>query len=109
MVTLSGTVAYRERMALPPDARLAVALRDVSRMDVAAPAIAEVERATDGAQVPLAFTLEYDPARINPRGRYAVSARISDGSGRLLWTTDSHIALPPAGQSLALWLVRVSE
>lgn len=34
--------------------------------------IAEVETATEGRQVPLAFSLDYDPARIDSRGRYAV-------------------------------------
>ena len=54
-----------------------------------------------------AFSLDYDPARIDPHGRYCVSARITDGSGRLMWTTDTHVALPPARQAVDLILVRV--
>ncbi len=107
IVTLSGTALYRERIALPPDARLIVRINDVSRMDAPAPVIAETEIATQGKQVPLAFTLRYDPTRIEARGRYAVSARILDGGGRLIWITDTHADLPPPGQTIDLRLVQV--
>lgn len=106
-VTLSGKVFYRKRIALPADARLAVRISDVSLMDVAAPVIAKIEIATEGRQVPLAFSLNYNAARIDPRGRYAVSARITEGSGRLIWITDTHVALPPPGQLIELAVVRV--
>lgn len=106
-VTLSGTVAYRERIALPSDARVKVLLSDVDRMDAPAPVLAETEFGADGRQVPLPFTLSYDPAHIAPNGSYAVSARISDASGRLLWITDTRISLPPPGTPATLWLVQV--
>lgn len=85
----------------------AVRISDVSRMDVAAPVIAEIEIATEGRQVPLAFALNYNAARIDPRGRYAVSARITEGGGRLIWITDTHVDLPPPGQPIELAVVRV--
>ncbi len=107
MVTLTGTALYRERIALPPDARLAVKISDVSRMDAPAPVIAETQFATEGRQVPLAFSLAYDPARITTRGRYSVSARITDGTGRLIWITDTHADLPSPGQTIELRLVKV--
>lgn len=105
-VTLLGTVLIRERIALQPDARLAVRISDVSRMDVAAPVVAQTEIATRGRQAPFAFSLDYDPAHIEPRHRYAVSARLTDGDGRLLWVTDTHVALPPSGETVVLRLVR---
>jgi putative lipoprotein len=107
-VSLSGTASYRERIALPADARLAVEIRDVSLMDAPAPLIAKVEIPTAGRQPPLAFTLDYDATRIVPRNRYAVSARITDGTGRLIWITDTHVDLPPPGQNVDLNLVRVT-
>src|SRR5690606_2626482 len=79
LVTLSGTVLYRERIALPREARLAVRISDVSRMDAPALVVAEIDVATKGRQVPIPFEIAYDPARIDARGRYAVSARIVDG------------------------------
>jgi len=105
-VTLSGTALYRERIALPRDAVLTIRISDVSRLDVAAPVIAETQIPTEGKQVPLAFSLDYNGASIDPRRRYAVSARITDGTGNVLWITDTHTPLPAPGQPVALHLVQ---
>jgi putative lipoprotein len=105
-ITLEGTVAYRERMALPPDARIAVEVRDVSRQDTASILIASTAFAADGRQVPIPFSLTYDAARIEPRNTYAVSAHITDPSGELMFITDTRVPLPPSGETVALNLVR---
>ena len=106
-VTLTGTATYLQRIALPPDSRLVVTISDVSLADAPSTTIAETETATEGRQVPLPFSLTYDPARIEPRRTYAVSARILDGQGQLAWITDTRNALPPPGQSIELRLVQV--
>lgn len=105
--TLTGTATYRERIALPPDSRLVVTISDVSLADAPSVTIAETEVKTEGRQVPLGFSLNYDPARIGPRRSYAVSARILDGQGQLAWITDTRTPLPPLGQSIDLRLVQV--
>lgn len=107
-VTLNGTAAYRQRIALPRDARLKVTISDVSLMDVAAPVIAEVEIETAGRQVPIPFALDYDAGRIKPGRNYAVSARIVDASGKLLWITDTRFDLPAPGTPANLMLVQVT-
>ncbi|MGH6906006.1 MAG: YbaY family lipoprotein, partial [Geminicoccaceae bacterium] len=72
---LSGTVTYRERVALPPGAVVEIKLLDVSRMDVAAEVMAETAIRPEH-QVPIPFELAYDPDRIDQRRRYSVQARI---------------------------------
>jgi len=104
--TLTGTVTYRERIALPQNARLQVEIRDVSRADARAPVIATTTSQTRGRQVPLPFTLRYNVGRLEPRHRYAVSARITDGN-RLIWTTDTNYELRPGQGSMTLNLVSV--
>lgn len=106
-VTLTGAATYRERIALPPDSRLIVTISDVSLADAPSVTIAQTEVKTEGRQVPLSFSLSYDPARIEPRRSYAVSARILDGQGQLAWTTDTRTSLPPPGQAVELRLVQV--
>ena len=86
---VTGSVTYRPRIALPPDAVVRVRLEDVSLADAPATVLAEQTIRTQGRQVPIAFTLDYDPARIEPRHRYAVRAEIRDGSGHLLWVSDT--------------------
>ncbi len=89
--SLAGTVTYRQRIALTPEAELQVELRDVSRQDVDAPLIAKRVIARPG-QVPIAFTLDYDPSLIAPGRTYAVSARITD-RGQLQFLTDTRVTV----------------
>lgn len=102
--TVSGVATYRERIALPPSARMVVEIRDVSRADARAPIIASTTTQAKGRQVPLPFTLRYNVNQLQPRGRYAVSARITDGQ-RLLWTTDTNYELRPGQGQMTLNLV----
>jgi putative lipoprotein len=76
---VTGTVSYRQRIALTPDAIVEVKLLDVSRADGPATTVAEQTIKPAGRQVPIAFELQYDPARINQRSRYAIQARILEG------------------------------
>jgi putative lipoprotein len=84
---VTGSVTYRERIALPPSAVITVKLVDVSLADAPAVLIAEQVIATAGRQVPFEFALEYDAARIQPSHTYAVHVRIENGD-RLLFISD---------------------
>jgi len=87
---VSGTVTYRERMALPAGAVVEVSLLDVSKADVAADVISEQKIDTTGKQVPFKFDLPYDPSKIDARGRYAVRAKIFVGDNLMFTSTDFH-------------------
>lgn len=87
-----GTVSYRERVALPPDAVVEVVLLDVSRMDVAATTIAEQTIKPSG-QVPIEFELVYETAAIDPRMQYAVRATIKRRDNYLFVTDRSYPVL----------------
>jgi putative lipoprotein len=89
MKTIEGHVLYRERMMLPPNAEITVTLEDVSKMDVAADVIATTTFPAVGGP-PWDFAMEYDPARIDSRHRYAVRARI-EVNGQLMFTNTSQI------------------
>ena len=105
---VTGTVAYRERMVLPPDAVVQVQLMDVSRQDVAASLVAETTVSPSGRQVPLAFELRYDSSRVEPSHAYAVRATIRS-EGRLIFTTTTvaHVITRghPTRVDLLLWRV----
>ena len=81
-----GTVAYRQRVALPPDAMVEVQLQDTTRADAAARTIGQATIPTRGAQVPIPFRVEYDPASIDPSHSYSVRANINVG-GKLLFSS----------------------
>jgi putative lipoprotein len=88
-VTVTGQITYRERIGLPPTAQVEITLADVSLMDVPAKTIARQAFTADGRQVPFAFSLTVDQRPLDPRHSYAVSARITDASGRLMFITDT--------------------
>ncbi|KLN66369.1 MULTISPECIES: YbaY family lipoprotein [Vibrio] len=86
--TVTGTVAYRERIALPKGALITVTLQDVSLADAPAKIIAKHRFETNGAQSPFKFDLAYHTSKIDPRHRYSVSARI-EVNGKLRFITDT--------------------
>jgi putative lipoprotein len=83
---LKGTVGYRERIALPPDAMLVVSLTDTSAVIVTTRIIAEAVLRVDGKQPPIPFELPYDRARIAADRSYGVRAAIRSGD-RILFET----------------------
>jgi putative lipoprotein len=79
--TVSGTVVYRERMAIPPDTQVTVLLWDALG-SLPASKLGQTTFRTSG-QVPIPFEVTYDPAAIVPDHTYAVRASITvDGK---LW------------------------
>jgi len=106
---VSGTVAYRERIALDPAAEVVVQLLDVSRMDAPSVTLAEQRIKANGRQSPFAYELTVDAARIDPRMRYAVSARILRGE-QLLFINDTQypVLTQGSGRTADLVLVRVT-
>lgn len=85
---ITGTVTYRNRSALPPTAVVEVTLSDISRADAPAVVISTQRIEASGKQPPFPYELQYDPAQIDPRMTYAVSARITEGN-QLLFTSDT--------------------
>ena len=85
---LEGTVTYRERIALTPDATVVVELRDVSLADAASILVASQTIHNPG-QVPIEFRVEYDEADIDPRNRYSINATIYESDGRMAFTNDT--------------------
>ena len=89
--SVTGTVIYRERIALPDDAVVTVQLQDVSKQDVKAAVMGEQVIKTEGKQVPIDYAVPYDEDAIDERFTYSVSARIEDGAGKLLFISDTVI------------------
>lgn len=92
-----GSVSYRDRSALPPDAAMEVWITDVTPGLMLTMAVVAQQRfPTSGRQVPLAFELSYDPARVDPTHRYAIKAAISSG-GQMRYSGESEFRPPTGG------------
>ncbi len=92
---LTGNISYRQRIALSPQAEVSIRLEDVSRADAAAILIAE-SRIRPAGQVPIAFSLPYDSARIEASHRYSLRVRIEE-NGKLLFINTESYPLPENG------------
>ncbi len=105
---VSGTITYRERMALPPDAAIEVKLQDVSAGASGAKTVAETVFAPTG-QVPVPFQLNYNPADINPAHKYQVSANISvNGRAMFASTTPYPVITQGAPSQVAIMLQKAA-
>ena len=100
MRVISGEVWYRERIALPPGARLIVTLEDRSRADVPATVITDYTHIVDG-QGPFPFRLVYDPSAIDDRMSYGLRARIEQDS-ELIFSSTEHVDPFAEGESVRI-------
>ncbi len=91
--TVTGTVTYLQRMALPPEAEIVLRLEDISLQDAPAGLIAEKSITAKGKQVPIPFAIEYDPKLIEESHAYSVHAEIIIGGERKFVTTQSYPVL----------------
>jgi len=107
-VEIFGEVSYRERIALPPNAVLAVQLADVSLADAPASVVAE-QKIEPAGQVPIKFVLKFDSSVIQPKMSYAVQARIMVDD-KLWFINDERYSVDPTKPELVkMWLRRVSD
>ncbi len=83
---ISGTVTYRERIALPVGSMVEVELRDMSRADAQGTTVGHQRITTEGENVPLSFVLSYDASSIDPSHTYVLFARITV-DGTIRWVT----------------------
>ena len=103
VATITGSITYRERIALPADAVVRVQLRDVSLMDVAAKLIGE-QIIRPQHSVPIPFVVSFDPAIINERMSYSIFATIHSGE-RMLFVSDRNYPVLTRGNTNQIDLV----
>ncbi len=97
---LRGTITYRQRSALTPEAVVQIELRETPRGGGEATVVAR--RIVDHpGQVPIAFELPYDPSTIDPSRSYTVSARVTD-RGQLQFVTETPVPVTPGGATSAV-------
>ncbi|ABI39670.1 conserved hypothetical protein [Shewanella sp. MR-4] len=88
IVEIKGEAMYRERIALPVDAKLIVQLLDVSKMDV--PAVVMAERVSQGAKTPTPFSFSMGRDQFEAGHTYAIGARIMLGDKLLFINTQAY-------------------
>ena len=95
----TGQVLSRQRASLPSGSILTVELRDTALADAPAPLLARTVVKPRGNQMPLWWRLDFPEAKLGPPARPALSARITDAKGRLIWVSDTFTPLPVSATS----------
>ena len=88
--SVTGTITYDQRTALPADATIQVQIQDVSLADAPAEVIGDITMPADGKQVPIPYEVKYNPDEIQDNHSYSMSVRIEDSRGKLLFISDTH-------------------
>lgn len=86
---LSGTVLYRERIAMPEGSKIVVQILDTSLADAPATLIAEDIIITEGENVPVPFTIDYNADTLVEGHTYTISAKIFFPEDELRFITDT--------------------
>jgi putative lipoprotein len=99
-LTVSGQVTYRERVNLPADARLSIALVDLTRGG--RPTVHAEAQIGNTGHAPLSFSLNFDDKVIVSGHEYAIAARILSGGATLFANPDPYPVEPLAQQGPAI-------
>lgn len=84
---VTGTVTYLESGALPADAVVEISIRNAQLADAPPEKtlLAITKFPTNGQQIPLPYSIDYDAAQVQEGALYSISARITDAAGKLLF------------------------
>jgi putative lipoprotein len=110
--SVSGTVTYQQKIALPADAVLTVRIEDISRADAPSETVGEQLIDTKGTLIPIPFEVAFDPDRIEDNHTYSLRAYIKDGNGRFLFTSDTGVLVITNGnpmQNVEVNLIPLSD
>ncbi|WP_353643139.1 META domain-containing protein [Mesorhizobium sp. WSM2239] len=106
-LTIGGSVFYRERMALSDDTTLVLQLVDTTQTP---PDVIGEASVHPTGQVPIAFSLVVDAARLMPEKAHGLMARIEvDGATWFANETPAPIDAQEPATPISVLLVRVAE
>ena len=107
--TVSGSVSYLQRIALPPTAVIQVQLLDDSPADAHSKIVIEEAITLGDRQVPVPFELKFDPSTIDPKHSYSINATILvDGNPRFV-TDGAHPVLTRGAPSHVELILKSAE
>ncbi|MBN8887882.1 MAG: YbaY family lipoprotein [Rudaea sp.] len=105
---IHGSAYYVERIALPPDIALDVQLVNTRLADTPLAVVAR-QRYEHPQGPPYKFTLDYDPAKLQPNMSYALFATLTDADGHVWFVTDTSVPVTPGSKdTVELRMVRTT-
>ncbi len=106
--TLTGQLAYRERIALPPNAKVEVVLTDITHGTDQELVLARTVKSYERTSPPIPFRLDVSRLNASAGPLFGVRAFISDPDGRVLFRTSSPVLVDPRGDAADLGTIVLS-
>ncbi|KPP82862.1 MAG: putative lipoprotein [Oceanicaulis sp. HLUCCA04] len=103
--SVTFAVAYRERIALGPEAVVEAQLLAFEPGSDTPTLVAEARETFDGRQVPLDLTLAYDPESVESDRELAVWGRIIDRDSGQVWLTPEDARFPAGNPTADLGVI----
>jgi putative lipoprotein len=100
VLSITGTVSFRERIAVPPGAVATVKLVDTDGEVLAA-------SATEVQGVPAEFVLHVDPGLVADLGKLLLWAALRTESG--VWGTTELVPVPNPSDSTSVMLTKIDD
>ena len=101
---VSGTVSLREPIDISPEAKLEISLVDVSSAaNAGAPPLAS--KTVQPVTFPQSFTLQFNPADVNPSDLYVVQAQLADGERQFTMALQAPVLTKGASNQVTIQLV----
>lgn len=104
---VTGSIAFLEKIALPPGAVVSVRLVDVATSD--APAVLAAAAIPVEAQVPVPYALTVDSDLLDPSGSLSVWARLRSEVGTWQTDTDNPVTLTDGVATVDVIVRRLPE
>jgi putative lipoprotein len=100
-MAVTGTVAYLEKIALPPQAVIELQLRELPVADARehATLVMEQKIALGNRQVPVSFELKVDVGKISPKRAYSLTARILVNDTTWFYSAHGYLVLTQGNPS----------
>jgi putative lipoprotein len=105
--TVLGSITLPKGIDLSPEAEVIVELHDIFPANAPSPTVAEYKVSLGHPEGPIPFKLRIDPAKIDPKHRYAVEVRVLAG-GQLRATNEKEYLVLTQGNSSQADIVLVA-
>jgi len=107
MLSVTGKLAYMERIAMPPDSMAQVKIGEISASGTLENILTEVSFSAQG--IPAPFALAVNQGALDDEVSYGISAAFLNHGGTVMWTTPAIIPLDPHAEEVDLDIVFLTQ
>lgn len=106
--TITGQLAYRERIALPPEARMEIVITDITRGEDDGLVLSRLETSIGNASVPIPFAIDVSKHNLSEGPLYVLRAFLKDADGTVLFRSTEPFLLNLRNEQIDVGTIMLS-